>query len=384
MFLNHNSFENNKLFRIGGLGLILLLFLSFLLASCQDGIILPPPVFEEPVTPWTGESDTAWYTGNSSSYTLDTAEELAGLATLVDGGNSFNGIIINLDNDIDLANLEWNPIGTAWESGHSFQGTFDGRNHEIANFYINDDTANGNSNAGFFGGVGGKNEGDGGTVMNIKFKNAHVEAAGHRVGIAVGALHYGTVIGIETDSTSSVNRENATSLYAGGIVGASFHSTIIGCTNAADVYGQKSSGGIAGYFLHSTIEDCTNYGNLIAVNSDGGIGGIVGFVAGETDYNSDNNLSTITKCNNYGNITSTVAGELFGGVIGRIGGAPTHNTPVMKIVITDSHNYGKITASDGSDCTDEKGLFGGIAHYSTGNDANVTVIEDGTQIFPEV
>ena len=56
---------------------------------------------EEPET-WSGETDTTWYKDTTTEFVLTTAEQLAGLAKLVDEGNTFEGKTIKLDNDIDL------------------------------------------------------------------------------------------------------------------------------------------------------------------------------------------------------------------------------------------------------------------------------------------
>lgn len=63
---------------------------------------------------WDGSTDTAWYDNNkdATSYDISTAEELAGLAKVVnDGIDTFEGKTINLMNSLDLNNIKWTPIG---------------------------------------------------------------------------------------------------------------------------------------------------------------------------------------------------------------------------------------------------------------------------------
>jgi len=51
--------------------------------------LTPALLFAEPIV-WDGTADTTWYTNNKSAteYTINTAEKLAGLAKLVNGGGS--------------------------------------------------------------------------------------------------------------------------------------------------------------------------------------------------------------------------------------------------------------------------------------------------------
>lgn len=67
---------------------------------------------------------SAWYgDGSATKYTIRSAEELAHLATLVNGGNDFSGKTVTLARDIDLGGVQWISIGV---EGHPFKGTFAG------------------------------------------------------------------------------------------------------------------------------------------------------------------------------------------------------------------------------------------------------------------
>ena len=91
---------------------------------------------------WNGEIDTTWYTEHEfeQSLYIETAEQLAGLAYLVNNGNSFNGYTINLISDINLGgnNQKWTPIGseTSTDSKKNFSGTFNGCGHKIYNINV--------------------------------------------------------------------------------------------------------------------------------------------------------------------------------------------------------------------------------------------------------
>ena len=84
-------------------------------------------------------SDVSWYTEGLNEFHISTAAQLKGLSDLTDI-QTFEGCTIYLDNDIDLNNHRWLPIGRY--SGGEFKGTFDGGGHSIANLYIDDQKLN--------------------------------------------------------------------------------------------------------------------------------------------------------------------------------------------------------------------------------------------------
>ena len=92
---------------------------------------------------WDGTADISWYIGNESNtkYHITTAEQLAGLAKLVNtdpGTTNFAGKTFYLESDIDLSGHEWISIGTVLGGDYpeySFCGVFDGQGHVISNLY---------------------------------------------------------------------------------------------------------------------------------------------------------------------------------------------------------------------------------------------------------
>ena len=110
------------------------------------GAILANCIFAAPKI-WDGTADVSWYDSSAQTFSLTTAEQLAGLAKLVNEGISdFTGKTINLEADIFLNDTtkgnsflrEWTPIGSF---SYPFRGKFDGRmgnvNHKIYGLYIN-------------------------------------------------------------------------------------------------------------------------------------------------------------------------------------------------------------------------------------------------------
>ena len=59
----------------------------------------------EEKTPWDGSIDTSWYDSQESELHISTAEEFAGLASIVNGGKTMKGQTVILDNDIYLNSL---------------------------------------------------------------------------------------------------------------------------------------------------------------------------------------------------------------------------------------------------------------------------------------
>ena len=118
-------------------------------------------------TIWNGTFDTTWYTNNknATSYTITTAEQLAGLAQLVNG-NANNGTYYMSGKTITLgANIMLNDT-TNWQNwatsapantwtvignnSNPFYGTFNGAGYVVGGGYINNES----DNQGLFGYVG--------------------------------------------------------------------------------------------------------------------------------------------------------------------------------------------------------------------------------------
>ena len=115
-------------------------------------LLFPIMLFAQSV--WNGTVDVnSWYTGNESAnaYTITTAEQLAGLAQLVNNGKTFSGKTITLGANIALNDTnaqggwrkwnesnapanKWTPIGNA---ANNFKGKFDGNGKVVSGLYIN-------------------------------------------------------------------------------------------------------------------------------------------------------------------------------------------------------------------------------------------------------
>jgi len=201
-------------------------------------------------TVWNGTADTEWYTSNTDAetYTITTAEQLAGLAVLVNGGTGFAGKTVKLGANIALndttnwqtwdastapANV-WNPIGT---SSFRFQGTLDGDGYVVRGVYISS-TSN---YQGLFGYVTG-------TVKNLGITASYVKGADYTGGLAGRCGNINNCYSIGTKVTAG------SSDYVGGLVGynngnisASYSTGLV--TGGGTTYG----GGLVGYNSSATV-----------------------------------------------------------------------------------------------------------------------------------
>ena len=259
---------------------------------------------------WASCADKSWYTGKQKSYTITTAEQLAGLAVLVNGGTDFSGVTLRLGADLSLerdsasgAQRLWTPVGTS--INRAFRGTFDGQGHKITGLRA----YNEGSDSALFGCVSG-----------AKIENLTV------CGSAEG---------------------KAAASYAAGIVAYADASSIQKCAAYVDVAADGThAGGIAAYICGGTlVADCVSYG---VVSGASGVGGIVG-----VSYSGEDRIES---CANFGAVTGTKSGTYgTGGLAGRLAGT-----------LTKSANYGAVTSADR--------YTGGLAGYTTArNKTTVTL-----------
>lgn len=277
---------------------------------------------------WGDFADTSWYTeadANATEYHITTAEQLAGLAKLIneqDNSVMFEGKTVYLDNDLDLAGYEWISIGNGLNQGkdpdgyYSFCGTFDGQRHVISNLYSHDSLLDNNDNfipdsnlatphgrdvykTGLFGSVYE------GTIKNLGVENADIwidpnDVSTYGEGILVDFLEDSTVENCWT--TGSITGGKYFEKFIGGVVGTILGDcSVSGCYSKATITGNydgsgytdpngakpmdnyDSLGGIVGGMIYGnvTISDCWFDGE-IAVNSiQAAVGGIAGAIDGE-------------------------------------------------------------------------------------------------------
>ena len=260
--------------------------LLLILALCFT--LLPTAAFAEgtSVDNWDGTADTSWYTSapDASEYHISTAEQLAGLAQLVNDKATpvlFGGKTIYLDNDLDLSGSQWTPIGDGSNQGRFFAGTFNGQHHKIMNLYHHS-TGDELIRNGLFGVVS-----DGGTLKNLLVIDADIASNDGSLlaGILADWVNGGTV---ENCYTSGKIENNVGDKMVGGLIGQCTGSTQVkGCGSDATVISTESDedhvdtvGGLIGQWENSadssSITDCWFGGSVSCNNIYSAVGGILG------------------------------------------------------------------------------------------------------------
>lgn len=320
--------------RIGSLLLILALCFTLLPTA-----VLAAENTQEPTEPqepqetqdtetWGDKADTRWYNKDEAVFHITTAGQLAGIAKLVNEGTvTFEGKTIYLDNDLDLAGIEWISIGTGRGGDcpeYSFCGVFDGQGYVISNLYSHDsdtddyEKSNNLDRNALFGNVYN------GEIKNLGVANAEIwidpkddSAAGK--GILVDWMCESKITNCWT--SGSICSGTKMEKNIGGIVGVTLREcTISGCystatltgnfTNSEGYYTEQNPadwpcdtiGGIVGarFDGNLTVTDCWFDGKIVVKSLQAAVGGIVGCIA--TDNNSvggsvgDADVATVNNC----------------------------------------------------------------------------------------
>lgn len=252
----------------------------------QNFIMQSVSALDVPVGNWQddGNFSTTWYGDESASaFTIASAQDLAGLATLVNGGNSFAGKTFTLTADIDLAAHEWTPIGNATRK---FSGSFNGQNYVISNLTINRPSSDW---LGLFG-----NTGSTAALSNLGLTNVNI----------VGSWMVGGLVGDNFGTITNSYSMGKVYGYAnvGGLVGRSF-GAISNCYAAGDVTSTWSSGG---GLVGQNLEDISHSYSNGSVNGDFALGGLVG----------ENYGATIKNSYSTSDVAGTVNAEYLGGLVG--------------------------------------------------------------------
>ena len=302
----------------------------------------------EPVTQpktWQSFADTSWYDNGEpgEDYVIDSAEDLAGLAYLVNveqitfSGETItipSGTVISLKNtDGRGGTLLWPGIGVNTSSAY-FAGTLEGNGCTVLDMSMIDEAG---SNGGLF------NYCIDASISGIRVRG---ETKVHSGG--GGIIGYGQSCKISkcinyVDVTNQKSKadgedeEGPAGYRAGGIIAQADGGTIADCINRGDISGNTGVGGIAGHCHNAevAISRCTNYGAVttseysdtydrIRTGQDG-VGGIVGRAYGN-----------ISLCANYGDVLSTDAAT--GGIAGYIIAKGVNKA----FTVSSSYNRGKV------------------------------------------
>jgi len=233
---------------------------------------------KEKLETWNGKV-VAVSEAENNVISIETAEELAGLAKSVNEGNNYEGITIKLTRDMDLKNKEWTPIGYGTsnylgviESGKQFKGIFDGQNHVIKNLKITEFSLGGLTDATKSTGVGLFGQIYQAEVKNLKINNAKVHSN-----------HFtGALVGFSVDSNISncqVEKVTVESIFA----------------NDGEESGDKA-GAVVGHFAQgtytdssATISNCNAKNSTVRADRDAGqVIGCLSNNATSTDNTAEN------------------------------------------------------------------------------------------------
>ena len=249
-------------------------FLSSLFAFCLLFTLIPMTTLaaENETDTWDGTADTSWFDSSDvkDSYEIATAEQLAGLAEIVNSGEGadFAGKTFYLQKDLDLGGHEWTAIGNlpTASDGTAFYGNFDGQGHEIKNMTTT--TQKVHNQLGLFGGV------TGGTISNLHVTDATVVNTSEMyAGILACQTSQATIISCSVSGTLTTTPLGGSNV--GGVIGLAQGSTnVIGCSSSATIIDYVTSwtghaiGGIIGAWVHTDdqngfISDCYFNGKIL-------------------------------------------------------------------------------------------------------------------------
>ncbi|MFZ1615953.1 MAG: T9SS type A sorting domain-containing protein [Flavobacteriales bacterium] len=255
----------------------------------------------QPTTQWSDLATTAWYNATDSEFSITTPEELAGLSTLVAGGNNFSGKTINIANDLDLAANLWSPIGPDYTL--PFSGSVNGNDHVISNLFV---VIPGGDWIGLFGMCTNS------SISNIQLEDPYIRAS-DTAGSLVGNFSTNSTM---TDCHATGVDIVATAYNVGGLLGSLLtNSTMLRCSSTGSVTGVNQIGGLVGSpWDLSTITECWSSGT---VSADYLAGGLIGYCTFAFGPNRNN---TLNNCYSRADVTvvNGRAGGLYGGADGNL------------------------------------------------------------------
>ncbi len=396
--------------------------LSLLLSVLLLGSVLPVAVLaEESAAPAAPDLE------------IGTKAELIAFAERVNGGETFEGKLVVLTDDIDLEGMAWTPIGydsygTDPEEAVCFRGTFDGRGHTVSNLtdagYVPTIVTGGEYGFGLFGYAYGA------TFKNVTLANVSIHADGLSEGDGAGVaalvgyyrIKNGTPFAfenchLESGSVYATNNMGGLVGYMYGYALAAENYTFlldgrfVNCTNKATVITKKREvGGILGLFDMAAdrslkvkgdllFDGCKNYGTVTAEASNAGnscAGGIFGrdntgalwYFGGRIVFDGCYNSGTVTAYGNPGDeIHASGMGTVYnvGGMTAAVKNCT--NEGAVATVGSDVAFCGEILACSGyamiENCTvtDYKKLYGGVSRMLFVEQPGVEINEDARALL---
>lgn len=200
-------------------------------------------------------------------YQISSAGELANLAKMVSGGETYESTYFELTADIDLGGKEWTPIGT---KDSQFAGKLFGSGNTISNL-----TVGGGDNRGLFAYSSGE-------IKDVYLEKIDITTTMNAGGVC--AFNSGTIEGCGVLS-GTIICSNPNGGQLGGICMEN-SGTISRCFSNASVKGATSAGIVYINRGNGVVQDCYNTGTLEGSSSASGI--------------NTNNYGKIKTCLNLG------------------------------------------------------------------------------------
>lgn len=183
----------------------------------------------------------------NEAYYLFNVEGLMWFANEVNTNkNAFNGKTVKLEANVDLAGIDWEPIGQTGNA--TFNGVFDGQNNTISNLTVDSESETGaHYSSGLFGWVESHTAGHG-HIKNVKIDGATI--TGHH--------NCGALVGYITQETALVENCHLT-------------GATVTCTNAnKDANGDKAGALIGNATVATPVKDCTAANSTVSAGRDAG------------------------------------------------------------------------------------------------------------------
>lgn len=237
-----------------------------------------------------------WNAGLKGSGTETDPYQIGSLEDLIKFRNSVNagetkynakGVYVVLTADIDLAGINWEPIGSP-TAAHGFMGNFDGDGFKIKNLTINNPAldSDGYAYAGFFGITEGVDKNNQNTIKNLLIENVTISTTGHIVAGAIAYPYYTILDNITVCGNIAIEGGD----YTAGVLAYTRR-----CTTASNITisgnagsyitGAKTVGGvISDIQMNGGLT--ANYSNFSAsgltITGDMHVGGISGIICNQT------------------------------------------------------------------------------------------------------
>lgn len=238
--------------------------------------------------------------------TITTAEQLQAISNDMAGE-------YELGCDIDLAGINWKPLGVSETqtdySPTQFSGTFNGNGHTIKNLTIEKTTNDTYNLVGLFGRISG-------TIQNLVIKDANITVYGSNpcVGVLCGAIYDSTPIISKVSVSGNINVTHTynSSQYSavgvGGFIGSAMNhisdeTQITDCISNVNISitgNDRRSlyvAGFLGYGEEVILTRCFAFGSITVLNTTDTALSISGFQA-QCYYTNHNNCATAVNIYN--------------------------------------------------------------------------------------